>query len=109
MSKKPETTFKEFCADEIATLPNVFYMKLEAGAVRGYADIFMVVNTFAFVWELKKSIKEDATALQLYNLRRAKKAGAIARLVYPENFDECFAEVKHFAELRLSIQRPLKR
>ena len=109
MAKKPETTFKEYVADELATLPNLWCTKVQQVAIRGIPDIMGIVNSFPFVWELKKDAKEKASALQLYNLRRAKKAGGISRLVYPENFDECFAELKHFSELRLKLQRPLPR
>lgn len=97
MAKKRETTFKEKAQKRLNKLPNFWMCKNQPVAIRGIPDISFIVNGVGGVWELKKSGKEGPDALQLFNLRRAAKAGGIARLVSPENFDECFKELELIA------------
>jgi penicillin-binding protein-related factor A (putative recombinase) len=85
--------------------PDCFYFVKEAMALRGLADIYGCYKGVFFAWELKSCLKvsqhkRDGYELQKYNLERAAKAGGIGRVVYPENFDECFNELIKTAEAR---------
>ena len=71
--------------------------KVQLKAERGIPDFSMIINGQGVVWELKKDEISAPSALQRYNLRRAEKAGAVARLVSPKNFEECFKEVELLA------------
>lgn len=44
-------------------------------------------------WELKVG-NNKITALQEHNLKQIQKAGGIARVVTPENLDECLKELE---------------
>ena len=78
--------------------PDCYYFVKEAAALRGIADIIGCYKGRFFAWELKRSesaahSKRDGHELQLYHLELVKRANGIARVVYPENFDDCWAQL----------------
>lgn len=94
MSKQREAQFKEVVFRHLSKLPKIWFKKIQAGSVGGIPDILGIVNGFPFAWELKRSLKEKPKPLQVYELRRIRKAGGVARIVHPENFSECLDELK---------------
>lgn len=67
----------------------------EALALRGLPDIIGVYKGRFFAWELKRSRqeankKEGRIALQRYNLALIRKAGGLAEIVHPDNFEEMY-------------------
>lgn len=67
----------------------------EALAIRGLPDIVGLYKGRFFAWELKRNRqeankKEGRIALQRYNLALIRKAGGIAEIVHPDNFEEMY-------------------
>jgi penicillin-binding protein-related factor A (putative recombinase) len=74
-----------------------FFVK-EAAAIRGIPDIIICYHGRFIAWELKRSQKvaeswRDGHELQKYNIKKINESGGIARIVYPENFQECLDEL----------------
>jgi penicillin-binding protein-related factor A (putative recombinase) len=105
MHANTEASFKIKVRTKLDSLgPECFYFVKEAMALRGLADIYGCYKGVFFAWELKKAEKElkvwrDGHELQKYNLDRVTTAQGVARFVYPENFDECFKELKTAGDL----------
>ncbi len=97
MSKKPETLFKDRILPQLSSLPHTFVMKTQEVSKRGIPDLILCVNgTFVSI-ELKKSMKEDADALQRWNMQRIASSGGVAILAYPENWDTVYKIVSDIA------------
>ena len=78
--------------------PDCYYFVKEAAALRGIADLVGCYKGRFFAWELKRSesaahSKRDGHELQLYHIGLVKDSGGIGRVVYPENFEECYLEL----------------
>lgn len=98
---KPENRFKHrLVIPALNTLDNCWFFINESSlSIRGLPDIIGVVNGRFFAWEVKKSLKDaqettGRIVLQRYVLNLIEKAGGIARIVYPENLEECLDELR---------------
>lgn len=97
-SPPTEASFKIYVRTKLDRVPGLFYFVKEALALRGLADIYGCYNGKFFAWELKRSRqaaewRRDGHELQKYYLEQVAKCGGIARVVHPENFDECLQEL----------------
>lgn len=99
MLKKNEAHFKDKVKDRLKSLgPECYFFIKEAKSLRGIADVIGCYRGRFFAWELKKSQAEahkdrDGHKLQLFYLEKVKTSGGLGRVVYPENFEECWAEL----------------
>lgn len=93
MSKQPETLFKEKVLSKLKDIPKCFVIKLQQVSKVGDPDIILCVNGFYVALELKVG-KNKATKLQAHKLEMIKQSGGIARVVTPENLDECLKEIE---------------
>lgn len=73
--------------------PRIWVIKVQQVAKIGDPDILLCVCGFFVAWELKVG-KNKATKLQAHKLDQIKKAGGIARVVTPDNLDECLKELE---------------
>lgn len=87
MAKKPETLFKEKVLEELRTLPHSYWIKIQQVTLKGVPDILGVINGRFIALELKKDAKEKPEKLQEYVLNEVNKAGGIALVTSPENFE----------------------
>lgn len=92
MAKQGETKFKEKVVRKLKTVGGLWLVKVQQVAVRGTPDILFCYRGLFFAWELKVG-DNTASGLQQYNLDRIAYAGGCARVVSPENFDQCFEEI----------------
>lgn len=92
MAKQAETVFKEKVQRKLKTVPNLWFSKIQQVAIRGTPDILICYCGRFFAWELKVG-KGKASGLQEFNLARISEASGVARVVTPENFDECWSEL----------------
>ena len=87
MAKKPETIFKEKVLEELREIKNSYWIKIQQVALKGVPDILGTINGRFIALELK--IEGDkADKLQEYVLHEIDKAGGIALVAHPNNFDE---------------------
>lgn len=99
-----ETRFKTKVLKKLKELGfDIFVMKIQQVAKVGDPDIVLCCGGRFVAWELKVG-DNKATSLQQYKLDLITKAGGIARVVTPENLNECLEEL---CASCLSGQRPL--
>lgn len=98
MAKKPETLFQDRIRPLIAGLPKTHVLKIQQVALRGAPDFIAVVNGCSVWMELKRDRRQKAKPLQLYHLRRAESAGAVAMVVCPETWGEAYRFLRRLAE-----------
>jgi hypothetical protein len=97
VSRKRETIFKERIRPKLAELPHTWFVKIQQAALRGTPDFLMCVHGVFVGMELKASEKEEPSELQKYTLAQIRKAGGLALVVYPENFEEIYEDLKLLA------------
>ena len=92
---QPESRFKIKVKDALRGLGlgPIWFTKVQQVSLRGTPDLLMCIAGRFVAWELKVG-DNVADALQKYHLEEIKKAGGIARVVYPENLNECLEELK---------------
>ncbi len=90
---KPETKLKDRVLREVRLLPDSWWVKTQQVAIRGTPDILGVLRSRFIALELKRSEKEKADPLQLYNLELIEKAGGYATILNPENEKEILEEL----------------
>lgn len=93
--KNPETKFKEKVQDDLDTLNSIWYLKTQEVSVRGVPDILMCLKGILIAIELK--VDSKLSELQIYNLRKIKKAGGKSYVATPDNWKEIFQELKELA------------
>lgn len=94
---QPETRFKNRIRPLLKALPNTWLTKTQQRALRGTPDFLMCVNGRFVALELKKSSKEKPDPLQLHNLELIQKAGGVGLVVFPENWNEVYDQLKTIA------------
>jgi hypothetical protein len=94
MSKQPETAFKEKAAEDLKTLPMVWFVKVQQITIRGTPDFLICVNGHFVAIELKKDRRSRPDPLQSYILDKIVCAGGTSFVAYPENWDEVFEKIK---------------
>ena len=90
MARKAETVFKERIKPQIDALPNTWCVKIQQVVIRGTPDFLICCNSHFIAIELKAREKDKASELQEYTLKKISKAGGIAMIVYPENWDAAY-------------------
>jgi len=88
VTKKPETLFKEKVLEELRAIKNSYWIKIQQVTLKGVPDILGTINGRFIALELKKDDKEKPEKLQEYVLNEVNKAGGIALVTSPENFEE---------------------
>lgn len=100
--KKPvsplESAFQRAVINKLKKIPDLYFFKKEAMAIRGIPDIIGCYKGRFFAWELKRSEAEShkmtgRIVLQKYIISLIRKAGGIGEFVYPENFEERLEEL----------------
>lgn len=91
---QPETRFKTRIMPLIKALPNTVAFKIQQVAVRGTPDVLLCIAGVFVALELKRDAKAPITALQKLKLERIAGAGGVARVVYPENWELVYNELK---------------
>lgn len=99
MAKKPETVFKERIQPRLKALKNSWWEKIQQVGVIGTPDILGCVSGIFVALELKKDEKAPIEPLQIHKLKKIEQAGGVAFIVYPENWDEVYAQLQLLAEL----------
>jgi hypothetical protein len=87
-----ETKFKMKVQSRLSQIPGVWHVKIQQVALRGVPDMLICYKGKFFAWELK-TLKGRVSDLQRYVLNNITKAGGIARVVTPDNLDECIEEL----------------
>ena len=87
-----ETSFKIKVQNKLKQVHSLYQIKVQMVSLRGVPDILMCYKGRFIAWELKVG-KNKASDLQQFHLESIRKAGGIARVVTPENFDECLGEI----------------
>jgi hypothetical protein len=88
----PETRFKMKVQSRLSSIKELWHVKIQQVALRGVPDMLICYKGKFFAWELKVG-RNDVTQLQKYVLDNIKTAGGIARVVTPDNLDECIEEL----------------
>lgn len=89
---QPEGRFKLKVQKRLREIPEIFFFKTQEVSVRGIPDVLICYRGMFYAWELKVN-KNKATELQQHVLNNITKAGGIARVVTPDNLDECIEEL----------------
>lgn len=97
MAQQKETNFKNRIRPLLKALPNSWNVKTQQRALRGTPDILMCVAGKFVALELKRSAKEKPDPLQEHNLKLIRDAGGVGLLVFPENWNEVFEQLKNLA------------
>ena len=79
--------------------PNAWVVKVQQLALLGVPDLLGCVNGHFFAFELKKDAKEKPSRLQAWCLQAIDRAGGLARVVCPENFERCLKELVVYGRL----------
>lgn len=92
-----ESVFKSRVIRELKKL-GIWHFTKEAMALRGLPDLIGCYQGRFFAWELKRSEAEankktGRIVLQRHILTLIRQAGGIGEIVYPENFDQCLADL----------------
>lgn len=98
MAKKPETVFKDRIRPHLEALPNSWWVKIQQVSIRGTPDFLGCINGQFVALELKKDAKAPIDKLQLYNLEKIDFAGGTAVVVFPENWDEVYEDLKKISQ-----------
>lgn len=90
MPQKPETLFREKVTPLLKALPNTFVISVQQQALRGTPDHLLCCNGFFVALEYKKDGKSKPSAIQRWSLEKIKKAGGLALVVFPGNWDTVY-------------------
>lgn len=93
MAKQAETLFKERVVRKLKLIPNLWILKVQMVATIGIPDIIMCCNGKFIAWELK-TLTGKVSKLQQHNLDSIADAKGIARVVNPDNLEECLKELR---------------
>lgn len=104
MAKKPETVFKERIQPRLKALPNSWWEKIQQVVIRGTPDIIGCVSGVFVALELKMSEKAPIEPLQIHKLRKIEKAGGMAFIVYPENWEDVYMQLEILANMGSFIE-----
>ena len=97
-----ETLFQNKVKADLEALPYTFVIKIQQQALRGDPDLVVCIGGRAVYLELKKDEKSKADALQLYRLHKARKANALAFVVWPEIWGELLDYLEELASWPIS-------
>ena len=98
MAEKPETSFRRRVIPSLKSLPNTVIFPVQQLAISGTPDLLLCINGHFVALELKKDSKARVTELQKYNLNRIVMAGGFSFVVFPENWQDVFNNLRHLSE-----------
>jgi len=104
--KKPETILKEKVLKELKPLPKCAVEKIQQVSKHGTLDLFLTVNSFSVIIELKKDAKEKLKKTQLTKAYYHALAGAYVFAVHPGNWEAVLKKIWVIHDFR-HIQLPL--
>lgn len=91
---QPETRFRlKVVKPALESIPDSWWIKIQAGSIRGIPDVLGVIKGKFIALELKIETGV-ADQLQLHRLRQVQKAGGFAAVVRPSNFHEILAQLE---------------
>lgn len=82
---------------KLKKLKSTWFVKVSDRVKSGIPDIILCVKGAFVVLELKRSKSHPATPLQRHTMQEIYEAGGSTWLVYPENWDIVFEELKEKA------------
>ena len=97
--RQPETVFKEWLRTKLEEIPFSWWVKIKLPSVLGIPDILGVIHGRFIAIELKRSVKEKPSTMQLYILSRIADCGGIALVAYPENKEVILDKLKRLASM----------
>lgn len=97
MSQKPETVFWRRIKPLLEALPNTFVERVQQVSIRGTPDVFLCVNGWFVVLELKRDEDEEPDKLQQFKLNCVTNARGVAIVCCPENWESVFSYLKELA------------
>lgn len=86
MAEKPETVFRRRVVSFLKTLPRTAIFSIQQQAICGTPDLLCCIGGLFVAVEIK-SEKGKPSALQTYTLSQIEKAGGVAALLYPKDFE----------------------
>lgn len=95
---QPETLFKIRVLNDLKKLRNTWAVKVQQMSIRGTPDILACINGLFVALELKKDGKSKTTRIQDYELGKIRKAGGVALLAYPGNWEETVGLLRRMAD-----------
>ena len=97
MGTRLERDHKASLVDRLAGMGILVDARMQGPGALGRPDIIATVKPTGrtLVVEMKRSTKEAPTDLQWHYLRRYAEAGALAFVVYGDDFEEVINAVKH--------------
>lgn len=98
---KPETKFQNKFLKKIREIPRVWAVKISQRSISGTPDVLICANGYFIAAELKADEKSLPTKLQTLTLLNIDKAGGVALVCHPENFDEVLGIIMAKAEGRI--------
>lgn len=104
--KKSETILKEKVVADLKALPRCYTEKIQQVSKHGTLDLFLTVNSFSVIIELKKDALEKLKKTQLTKAYYHAKAGAYVFAVHPGNWEAVLAKIwiiHDFKHLRLPL------
>jgi hypothetical protein len=94
MAQQPETLFRLRVVEPgLKTIPDCHFEKVQAGSMRGRADMNVCIRGRMVRLELKTD-DGHIEPLQRWNLEQWKKAGAYTAIVQPSNWHQVLAELR---------------
>mgnify|MGYP003439995074 FL=1 len=97
MAKKPETIFKERVLEDLKTLGNTWFVKVQMVAVRGIPDVILCINGNFIAIELK-DVNGKLDPLQEWNLNCIARAKGIGIVTNQKNWKNTFDLLKDLSE-----------
>jgi len=99
-----EARFRKRCMEHLRTLPNSHWFRVEQTSIRGTPDCLGLIEGRFVAIEFKSSSKAKLTALQQYHLGEVLNAGGIIAVVYPENWEAAYAELRKVASVNDQVE-----
>lgn len=95
MAQQKEALFSKRVARFLSDLPYTWHVRVPA-FLAGLPDRIGCCNGQFFAFELKTSEKAPRSPLQKHIIQKMVDAGAYARFVYPENWEETQGHLQEF-------------
>ena len=77
----------------------MWFVKIQQVSIRGIPDLLGCYRGFLFAFELKVG-SNKASPLQAHVIKEILNAGGIARVVTPENLEECIVELLNAGNIK---------
>ena len=97
MSRKPESIFRDKVRKQLVLLPNSWFESIQQRMISGTPDLLGCINVHFIGLELKSS-SGQVTPIQEYKLKQIAKAGGIAIVTNPENWDQVLDLLQHLSK-----------